>query len=221
MNKKTFADIRARIFIVVMMALPFLSAGRLDLWRIWVWMGIFLTSGIVCRCVIDRGLYYERLCPDGPDKDRFTRWTFLPIWIAQLVIVGLDLGRFHFSDTIPTSVSVVGAVVMAAGFAFNAWAMAVNKFFSRAIRIQQDRGQHLVTTGPYRYVRHPGYTGMIFAFFGGGLLLGSLWALVPVFGLAVVIVKRMILEDRLLQRELAGYIDYMQKVRFRLVPWIW
>ena len=99
--------------------------------------------------------------------------------------------------------------------------MAANAFFSMVVRIQEDRGHAVATGGPYRYVRHPGYVGMMLSLLGTPLLLGSLWALVPA-GLATCLyVVRTALEDRTLQEELEGYKDYAGQVRRRLLPGVW
>ena len=99
--------------------------------------------------------------------------------------------------------------------------MLTNAYFSTAVRIQTDRGQTVCRSGPYRFVRHPGYVGAILQSLGIPFLLGSWWALIPGLAAVVFIVIRTALEDRTLQYELVGYWDYAQEVRFRLVPGIW
>jgi protein-S-isoprenylcysteine O-methyltransferase Ste14 len=107
------------------------------------------------------------------------------------------------------------------GWALFMWAMGANAFFSEAVRIQEERGHTVVTDGPYRYVRHPGYVGAILALFATPLLLGSLWALIPA-GLATIgYVVRTALEDKTLQEELDGYTEYAQQTRYRLLPGVW
>jgi protein-S-isoprenylcysteine O-methyltransferase Ste14 len=99
--------------------------------------------------------------------------------------------------------------------------MIANTYFSTAVRIQSDRGQTVCRTGPYRFVRHPGYVGFILQSFGTPILLGSTWALIPGVAAAAILVIRTSLEDRMLQAELTGYREYVQEVRYRLVPRIW
>jgi protein-S-isoprenylcysteine O-methyltransferase Ste14 len=101
------------------------------------------------------------------------------------------------------------------------WAMASNKYFSTCVRIQIDRGHTVATSGPYRYIRHPGYVGYTVSFLGMSLALGSLWAIIPAGLIACLLVVRTALEDRTLQDELPGYKDYAQRVRYRLLPGIW
>ena len=99
--------------------------------------------------------------------------------------------------------------------------MTANRFFSTMVRIQEERGHVVASSGPYRYVRHPGYVGYITAAFATALALGSLWALVPAgLGMCAFVV-RTALEDKTLQKELAGYKEYTQRVRYRLLPGVW
>lgn len=99
--------------------------------------------------------------------------------------------------------------------------MTANTYFSTAVRIQSDRGQTVCSTGPYRFVRHPGYVGFVLQSISVPFLLGSLWALIPGIVATVLMIIRTSLEDRTLQAELPGYQDYVHKVRYRLVPGIW
>jgi protein-S-isoprenylcysteine O-methyltransferase Ste14 len=128
----------------------------------------------------------------------------------------------HWSDNVPGWLQGIGLFTVAAGYALALWAMRVNRFFSSVIRIQTDRGQHTVTTGPYAFVRHPGYTAGFLIMAASGPALGS-WlaaALVVIFSLPFLL-HRIIAEDRILQAELTGYSDYAARVRWRLVPGIW
>jgi protein-S-isoprenylcysteine O-methyltransferase Ste14 len=117
--------------------------------------------------------------------------------------------------------NVAGAIGYAAGLALFSWAMIVNAFFSTAARIQDDRGQTVCQSGPYRFLRHPGYTGILLQSIGTPILLGSLWALIPGIATIGFMVARTVLEDRMLREELAGYAEYAGRVRFRLVPDVW
>jgi protein-S-isoprenylcysteine O-methyltransferase Ste14 len=101
------------------------------------------------------------------------------------------------------------------------WAIIENRFFSGVVRIQTDRGHKVVDTGPYRLVRHPGYAGALLAYFLTPILLDSIWAFVPVIFITVALVVRCRLEDETLQAELAGYKEFTQKTRYRLIPGIW
>jgi len=126
-----------------------------------------------------------------------------------------------WSGTFSPVVQIVALLVMIGGIALSDWAMAANKFFSGVIRIQEDRGHTVETGGPYRFVRHPGYVGGILHHVAAPLMLGSWWALIPGGIGALLFVIRTALEDKTLQDELPGYVEYTQRTRYRLVPWIW
>jgi len=118
-------------------------------------------------------------------------------------------------------VYVAAYIVLAVACAFSLWAMWTNRFFSSVVRIQTDRGHHVVQGGPYRLIRHPGYVGAILSVLSTAVVLGSLWSLIPA-GLTTVLVSvRTALEDATLQRELPGYAEYASKVRYRLLPGVW
>ena len=141
--------------------------------------------------------------------------------VGHWVVAGLDVGRYHWSDTVPLGVQLLGLIGFAAAFALIRWAQHVNRFFSSAMRIQRDRGQHVITAGPYHYVRHPGYAAFILVALCSGLALGSWWSTVPPLLFTVLFIRRTAVEDRLLQEELEGYSAYAEKVRYRLVPGLW
>jgi len=144
----------------------------------------------------------------------------LAMYLALPSVAGLD-ERFGWTGDLSVTWHVAGAVVLAAGVGLSAWAMIANAYFSTAVRIQTDRGHTVCSTGPYRFVRHPGYVGFILQALGLPILLGSLWALIPGITATVLMIIRTSLEDRTLQAELPGYQDYVQKVRYHLVPGIW
>jgi protein-S-isoprenylcysteine O-methyltransferase Ste14 len=116
---------------------------------------------------------------------------------------------------------VLGAALVLLGDVLFVWAMAVNKFFSRTVRIQTEREHVVVMTGPYRYVRHPGYVGWTILWLGLTLILGSLWAFIPALLAVALIVVRTALEDKTLKKELESYEVYAEWVRYRLLPRVW
>jgi protein-S-isoprenylcysteine O-methyltransferase Ste14 len=129
--------------------------------------------------------------------------------------------RFQWLLKIPLWVQIVALFVNALGWSLHIWAMVANRFHAKVVRIQSDRGQTVVTDGPYRYVRHPGYVGGIMLNFASPIMLGSLWALIPgVLGVLLLAI-RTVLEDRMLLEELEGYKEYAQRVYYRLLPGIW
>ena len=112
-------------------------------------------------------------------------------------------------------------VLILVGYAIGSWALMENRFFSGVVRIQVERGHQVVTTGPYRWVRHPGYAGALLTYWLTPVLLDSLWTFLPVAAMTVVLIIRTALEDRTLTSELLGYAEYAGRTRFRLLPGIW
>jgi protein-S-isoprenylcysteine O-methyltransferase Ste14 len=138
----------------------------------------------------------------------------------MVIVAGLD-HRYNWSLEFPLGLSVVGFILISLGYAFAAWALAENRFFYSVVVIQTDRGHVVCDGGPYRFVRHPGYTGSILPLFGIVLALGSVWALIPAAVASIIAVIRTVLEDQTLQEGLPGYRDYARRVRFRLIPGIY
>jgi protein-S-isoprenylcysteine O-methyltransferase Ste14 len=116
---------------------------------------------------------------------------------------------------------ITAFVITALGYSLGTWATLVNRFFSAVVRIQRDRGHTVVSSGPYRLIRHPGYAGAVVTSLATPLLLGSLWALIPAVLAVCTLIIRTALEDRTLQEELEGYHDYTARVRYRLLPGVW
>jgi len=209
-------------------AIIFLAAGRLDwLWG-WIFIGltaIFLASHVVLLVPINPDLLVERA--GGLRQEGGKRWDR---WLAALAggvfpvaswyIAGLDL-RLAWSLPKPLAVHLIGMGAVILGFALFMWAMVSNAYFSEVVRIQGDRGHKVATEGPYRFVRHPGYTGAILSFLGSPLLLGSWWAFIPTAIGIGGYVLRTALEDKTLQLELEGYQAYTEQVHCRLIPGVW
>ncbi len=208
-------------FLALMGALLFGCAGRWDLPMFWAYLGVWMAQFLIASFVADPSLAKERLRPGPGGKDYLTLFVVTPLWLGQHAIAGLDVGRFHWSDRVPLAVQGIGLVAMAAALAVTLWAVAVNRFFSSVIRIQTDRGHHLVTSGPYRYVRHPAYACSPFFLIGGGLALGSWLAALVGLLLVIPILLRTAREDRILRDQLEGYAAYAQKVRYRIFPGVW
>jgi len=217
--------VRETMGVIMVGVVLFLAAGTTDWPMGWALVGVYLVW--VCAnalVLIPRNpqLIAERL---GPRKGAKTWDTAIMTvvglaTIGRLVVAGLDM-RFGWTAGITFPIQVIALVVAVLGYAFGVWALAVNAFFSQIVRIQDERGHTVVTDGPYRFVRHPGYVGVILFDLAVPVMLGSLWAL-TFGGLVVVLIFiRTALEDRTLQAELEGYPDYARRVRYRLVPAVW
>ncbi len=196
-------------------------AGRLDLPVYWAYTIVCVFKGLWIAISMDTSLAAERVKPGPGGVDHFT-WHFsTALFGLHWVIAPLDVGRFHWSDTVPLMLQYIGLIVFAIFGGLTIWAVVVNRFFSPVVRLQKDRGHHLVTFGPYRFVRHPGYLGMVLSVPASGLALGSWWGLAPAIAYALIILRRAAIEDDFLRRHLTGYDSYADAVRYRLVPGIW
>ena len=211
-------------FLAIIGALLFDSAGRLDWPMGWAYLAILSASSITILLFGNRDMLLVRA---GKEKGTKT-WdpiiagpAFLLFCPGANVVAALDYGRFHWSPAIPLPVKLIALLAVALGLAFAAWAMIVNKFFTKFVAIQSDREHVVITTGPYAYVRHPGYAGSFLAFITLPIALGSLWAFLPAAAGLSLWVLRTFLEDKTLQKGLKGYTEYAQKVPWRLFPHIW
>lgn len=200
------------------------SVGRLDWLNAWVLLGLNLVASIVTTALLWRN---PELLAERSNIKAGKSWDKAIVGIVVLlgpmatwITAGLDT-RFHWSHGMPPLAFIVGVVVAVLAAALIAWAMRSNKFFSSVVRIQKDRGHVVVTSGPYRFVRHPGYTGMSVFTLATPLILNSRWAFAPAMATAATAVLRTALEDRTLHNELDGYADYARRVKYKLVPVIW
>jgi protein-S-isoprenylcysteine O-methyltransferase Ste14 len=141
--------------------------------------------------------------------------------MGTIVVASLDGGRFGWTGPIRAWAYAVSLVVYLVSYFVMYWAMWVNEFFSTVVRIQTERGHRVVTEGPYKYVRHPGYVAGIFLMLSYSLVLGSLWGLAPVGIGTILIIWRTHKEDKMLRMELAGYQEYAAKVKYKLIPHVW
>ena len=211
--------------MLVLAAILFISSGRLD----WVIAWVLLSVLMACMCVnmIVLILTNPEMAQECVrEKGHAKRWDEVLISLigvfcfVGLFVAGFDR-RFGWSPEIALWLQILALAILVLGDLLFLWAMRVNKFFSSFVRIQEERGHHVVTSGPYRYVRHPGHVGSIMMTCTPPLILGSLWAFIPT-GLAIcLMVLRTVLEDRTLREELDGYKDYAERVRYRLLPAIW
>lgn len=220
-----FVCLRLILGLIVTAAMLFGPAGRLDYWQGWVLLLLILlvTSAQLVLFRHDREFVMERMRP-GAGVKGWDRWVLSAIGLATLstVILGaLDSGRFNWTTSAAWPLYWGGYVSFLLSVGLFTWAMKVNRYFSSVVRIQLDRGQSVVTKGPYAIVRHPGYVGGITLAFSLALMLGSYWALLPALLAAVLLVVRTWLEDQTLKHELSGYKEYAHTVTSRLLPGIW
>ncbi len=199
----------------------FLSAGRTDLPMVRAYLGTFAAISLGAASIVDPELLRERSNPGDIGLDPFSGKGISILFLSTVAIAALDMGRFHWTRDITFPTQVTALAFVALFMCHQVWAMAVNPFFSSVIRLQRDRGHHLITRGPYRFVRHPGYSTMLFNTPAMAIALGSTFALVPALLCSLVILRRTIHEDRFLRDEIAGYAGYMLMVRFRLFPGLW
>lgn len=212
------------VLVLLQAALLFTAAGRLDWRAAWAYLGLYLGFiGLNALLLLPRGTaLIEERARMAPPKgwDRVVMSVYSLAGLGVLVVAGLDQ-RWAWTPPLGTPIQVAAWLVMAAGYGLFSWAMAANAYFSAVVRVQAERGHQVVTGGPYRWVRHPGYVGLIVFAMATPLMLGSLWAFIPAGLLAASIVVRTRLEDQTLRAELPGYGAYAGRVRYRLLPGVW
>jgi protein-S-isoprenylcysteine O-methyltransferase Ste14 len=215
------------LVLVVFPLLPILISGQWDWWQAWIMGVLFLLTFIISRAIAGRknpGILKERVNYNRHENTQpWDKWlspvvAFGSIFI--LIIAGLD-ALFNWSDGFSFTLEMVGLALIIVGYVLGSYAFVANAFFSGTVRLQEERGHKVVSSGPYGWIRHPGYMGSLVASVGMPLLLDSGWAFVPAVVFGAFFVLRTHLEDRFLQTNLPGYQEYAQKVRYRLLPGVW
>lgn len=210
---------------LALLVLIFLPAGTLA-WRPgWIFIAVLVLAFGASALVLARinPIIFRarsRIQQGTKAWDRALLAGIFPAIAAILPVGALDAGRFSWLP-LPIWAVLLGYAALLAGIAVTAWAQAVNPFFEPGVRIQAERHQRVIDTGPYRFVRHPGYVAAIVMFFGMALALGSVLALLPAALASALLALRTSWEDRLLRAELPGYDDYARRVRWRLLPGLW
>lgn len=213
------------IFFILQGVLLFGCAGTAH----WIWAWVYLAISFVVVAV--NGTVMLKRSPEtiaergkpGEMKqwDKIVSFSYsVAFFLLIPSVAGLD-ARFGWTGDMAAGWHFAGAVALILGYGLAGWAMIANAFFSSVARIQRERGHTVCHTGPYKFVRHPGYAGFILQSFANAFLLGSLWALIPSVLSATVLIVRTSLEDRMLREELTGYADYANEVRYRIIPGLW
>ena len=212
--------------IIATAVIFFMAAGRVDMLRAWLFFSISLIGAIA------GGLIMWKFAPELTNNrasvkkgtktwDKFILATFIPVSLLVFpAVAGLDVGRFRWSE-LGISYAVLGIVLALVKFILWHWAIVTNRHFEATVRIQVDRNHRVITDGPYRFIRHPGYLSIIIGCISGSFIIGSLYSLIPASIIIIAVIIRTCLEDRTLQNELPGYSEYVKQTKYRLVPGVW
>jgi protein-S-isoprenylcysteine O-methyltransferase Ste14 len=229
-TKRTFTlKVIIQLFVVVILMpmLPLIISGAWDWWEAWVY-AVTATVGFI----LSRGLAAKRHPDILQERARSMEMQDAKAWdrilapvmglgsVFILIVAGLDK-LFGWTSPFSPFIKIVAFIVILLGYILGTWALMENRFFSGVVRIQTDRGHQVVTTGPYRFIRHPGYVGVLWTYLALPLFLDSLWAFIPAVLTLAASVLRTSLEDKTLQAELPGYKEYTQRTKYRLFPGIW
>lgn len=223
------ADGRRRLVQVFLMLVIyalclFIPAGTWRWWNAWAYLALFVFS------ILTAGLYVARRHPEivnvrgrasentKPFDKLFGALT-IPMVLCAFVVAGLD-HRFDWSN-VPLWMQIVGLIGLVPSSFMPYWVMNVNAYAATTVRVETERGHHVITDGPYRYVRHPMYTTTIIGCLFDPLAFGSWWMAIPTTILAVLFIWRTAKEDQTLREELPGYEAYARQTRYRLVPGLW
>lgn len=217
--------------VLVYLLIPLLlliCGGDPGWWQAWLYALLIVGLGIGGRLWAELrhpGLTAERQSGENLRKAKAWDKVLAPLMAVSfsyplVIVAGLD-HRHAWSPDFSPWLNVLGFILIALGYAFASWAVAENRFFYSLVVIRADQGHAVCDSGPYRFVRHPGYAGNVIAPLGIVLALNSIWTLLPAAVALVVAVIRTALEDRTLQEELPGYRDYARRVRYRLIPGIY
>jgi protein-S-isoprenylcysteine O-methyltransferase Ste14 len=215
------------IWFGAMAILLFLAAGTFAWPGAWVFLVLMILLSFTLGIDLarrDPGLLRERMGSpvqrDQPAADKVLLMVLLLVIFAWLVVMGLDAKRFAWSS-VPTLVQVLGALITLWSIWFCYRTMRENSFAAPVVKLQRERGQTVISSGPYAFVRHPMYFGAAFYFIGAALLLGSWWGVIFAFVLIGLLCVRIPIEEKALRAGLEGYDEYAGRVRYRLIPHVW
>jgi protein-S-isoprenylcysteine O-methyltransferase Ste14 len=220
-----FTVIMTCLFLTALIMIPAWNFKWLEGWTFSLWWVLMIVLTLVYMYRKDPELLAERSKPVGEGSHK--KWDAILLSliyllaIAWLVMMPLDTVRFHWSPAFPLWLKIIGGLLLVPALYFIYKATADNTFLSARVRIQDDRKQHVITTGTYAFVRHPLYFGCVCLILGGPLLLGSLVGLGLSILAVTTLVVRIVGEEKMLVNELEGYAEYKKKVKYRLIPFIW
>lgn len=205
---------------ILLAALLFGGAGRFDVPRLWAFLGVYAVLTLAAMYLVDPELARERRRPGG----KRLPWGFhllTVLFVMHLLVAGIEAGRYRWTPPVPVALECVALVAFGVCWGVVVWTMHVNPFYSSVVRIQTERGHTLVTNGPYRCVRHPGYAATIVVCLASGMALGSWAAELLLLPLVPFMLCRAVKEDAFLKKNLPGYAEYSARVRHRLLPGVW
>ncbi len=214
-------------FVILLPFLPLLISGHWDWWEAWIYAAVSILGFVVSRLLAARrnpDIITERgRMLDHEDTKDFDKKLAPLLGLGGLLIMVVPGLEARLSPLVIFSLPLkaIMLLLIVAGYSLGAYALIENRFFSGVVRIQSERGHQVVSSGPYRWMRHPGYAGALLTYLATPFFLDSVWTLLPVLFTVAILIIRTSLEDRTLQEELPGYRDYAGKVRFRLLPGIW
>jgi protein-S-isoprenylcysteine O-methyltransferase Ste14 len=208
-------------------AIIFGAAGTFHYAGGWLYLGVMIAASIGLGLYfvrVDPGLLRERLKPpvqkDQPLADKLIVLPVLVLLLGGMGFMAADAARWRWSTT-PLAVQGAGCALLVATLAFMVWTMRANTFAAPVVKIQKERGQRVITTGPYAIVRHPLYFGALFYVTATSLVLGSWWGLATIPLVALGFALRIGVEEKALREGLEGYDDYTRRLRWRLIPYVW
>ncbi|MCP8323143.1 MAG: isoprenylcysteine carboxylmethyltransferase family protein [Candidatus Methylarchaceae archaeon HK02M2] len=218
--------LRIPLFVILQAVILFVSAGRIDIPRAWIFIGIISLQYSISFLILYKfnpELIIQRARGIRQDTKSWDK-VLMPLGVIMsyvvLVVIGLDIGRFGWSG-LSIDFAFLGLMLFAINTILGTWAVITNPHFEPTVRIQKDRNHQVITTGPYKIVRHPGYLAAILAPISFCFIIGSLYGLIPTGMIIPLLIIRTSLEDKTLRNELKGYPEYAQRVKYRLLPGIW
>jgi protein-S-isoprenylcysteine O-methyltransferase Ste14 len=204
--------IRWALITASLSALLVLAAGTTHIASIRHYLAVFSTLLLVTMFSVDPGLAQERVRPRGPGIDDGLRFATSFLFLVTLAVAALSVGRLRTVFNVPTPLRGAALLAFTLSGSLQAWAMIVNPFFSPVVRLQPESGHRVITGGPYRLMRHPGYFAMLISIPASALAIGSFIALIPAIGFAWVIHQRTRIEDQFLKTNLPAYQEYTERV---------